>query len=150
MIRAVIVALALAGCGPTMTEQEAAAITQAHMAAAPPADAAVREEMQRLALIRERRAETQAQLFGIEWRQTRIAMTCDDPEIRRVAYATAALQDRYYANMIRTRPTLAQISAHEDTRATALTWGVRPNAAQCRTLLRVMGESAKGMRDGER
>lgn len=111
---------------------------------------AAQEARQRLALIRARRQEIGAQVFGTEWRMTRLAMECDDAAIRRVAYATARQQERYYSNMIRTRPDLAQISAHEDTRATGRTLGLRPNAAECRRLLAVMGESVKAMNEGDR
>jgi hypothetical protein len=111
---------------------------------------AAQEARLRFALERERQQERLAQVFGMEWRMTRIAMDCDDPTIRRVAYATAAQQERYFDRMARNRPTLAQISAHEDTRAARRTAGIRPSAAECQRLLTVMGESAKGMRDGER
>jgi hypothetical protein len=165
-----VLGLLVAGCGQpvgTMTEQQAAAITRATMAQygvpppGTPQTEAERDAVQarlnaenearlRLALARERREETQAQLFGMEWRMTRVAMQCDDPAIRRVAYATADLQDRHLLALNRRSPRLANISAAEDRRLEARTFAARPNQAECRRLLTIMGESAKAIRDGER
>jgi hypothetical protein len=136
----------LAGCAPTPQTGPALPQTDAEWAALNARHA----EARRLQAIREQRRQSQAQVFGIEWRMTRMAMDCDDPAIRRAAYETARQQDRYLTNMARTRPDLAQISAHEDTRATNRTLGMRPSAAECRRLLAIMGESVKAMRDGER
>lgn len=107
-------------------------------------------EARRLRGVQDQRRQQQAQVFGMEWRMTRLAMECDDPDIRRAAYATARQQQRYFDSMARTRPDLAQISAHEDTRATGRTAGLRPTPAQCRRLLTVMGESVKAMNEGDR
>lgn len=109
-----------------------------------------REARLRAALERERLEEMRAQSFGIEARMTRLAMACADPQIRRVAYATADLQSAAFERLIRRSPRLAQISAAEETRLRNQTYGAVPSPAQCRQLLVVMGESAKAIRDGER
>jgi hypothetical protein len=137
---------ALVGCAPTNPPGPALPQTDAEWAALNARNADIR----RLQAIREQRRQSLAQLFGMEWALTRAAMQCDDPEIRRTAYAVARQQERYFDNMARTRPDLAQISAHEDTRATTRTAGLRPNARDCQRMLATMGESAKGMRDGDR
>lgn len=142
---------ALAACAPDplppppgtpQTPEERAAI-QARL----DAENAVRL---RRALDRERLDESRAQAFGIEARMTRLAMACDDPAIRRVAYATADLQSEAFERLIQRDRRLAGISAAEETRLRNRTYGARPSAAQCRQLLVIMGQSAKAIRDGER
>lgn len=142
----VMIVLVLAGCAQPAPPTPALPQTDAEWAALNARNA----ERRRLEAVREQRRQTQAKLFGVEWRMTRLAMECDDPEIRRTAYEVARQQERYFDGMARTRPDLAQITAHEDTRATGRTLGMRPTAAQRRRLLVTMGESAKAMRDGER
>lgn len=140
----------LAACAPApvarpMTEQQAAAITRATMDQhlAP-------EQRLREALVRERLEESRAQSFGIEARMTRLAMACEDPAIRRVAYATADMQSQAFERLMRRAPRLAEISAAEETRLRNRTFGPTPSRAECRQLLAIMGQSAKAIRDGER
>jgi hypothetical protein len=160
--------LVLAGCGG-MSEQQAADVTRGIMARAghatpPPGTPQTEQERDevaarlaaenqvrlRRALDRERLDEARAQAFGMEARMTRLAMACDDPGIRRVAYATADMQAAAFERLYRRSPRLAQISAAEETRMRNRTYGATPSPAQCRQLLTVMGQSAKAIRDGER